>query len=241
MTEKKYLFFDLDSTISFDSESVEEETLVYLKRLKEEGHELIINTGRGLSHISKRILDAIEWDGIIAGAGYMEYKGEVLFNHPIPQDTVLKLYKYCMEKNAAGIFEGVHTLYTSHPYPVTQILINEENIGEVKDISCITVVTSIEKKEADTLFPELTTVIMPRYFEGYPKGFSKATGLIELTKRFGISPDDMIAFGDSENDESMLRYAGTSVVIGDMPKGFDSFASMNKQSVAEGIKSLFNL
>lgn len=239
--DTKYLFFDLDGTISFDGDTVEERDLECLKKLQAQGHKLFINTGRGLSHISKKILSALHWDGIIAGTGFMQYEGEILFNHSLSKETVKKLYKYCKEKNAVGIFEGVYTIYTSVPYPVTEILLSDENIDEAHDITCVTVLCHIEKEEAEKLFPEVTTVIMPRYFEGNPKECSKATGMQVLTERFGVSPDDMIAFGDSENDEKMLRYAKTSVVIGSGREDFDRFVTMRAKSVADAIKELFNI
>lgn len=42
------------------------------------------------------------------------------------------------------------------------------------------------------------------------KGMNKARGLQNLGKKLGISAKDMIAFGDSGNDEGMLKYVGHS-------------------------------
>ena len=237
----KYLFFDLDGTISFDGDTIEEKELEYIKKAQAMGHKIIINTGRGLSHISKKILEGFEWDGVIAGAGYVELGGEVLCNRCLSKETVKKLYNYCKEKNAVGIFEGVYTIYTSHPYPVTQVLLTDENIESAHDITCVTVLCHIEKEEAAKLFPEVTTVIMPRYFEGNPGECSKATGLELISKKSGVSPKDMIAFGDSENDETMLRYAGTSVAMKGAPKEFDSFVTMRVSKASDAIKKIFDL
>ena len=38
----------------------------------------------------------------------------------------------------------------------------------------------------------------------------KATGLKELVKRHGWDPADLVAFGDGQNDLSMLNYVGQS-------------------------------
>lgn len=45
-------------------------------------------------------------------------------------------------------------------------------------------------------------------------GVSKASGLAALGERLGISPEAMIAFGDSDNDMAMLRYVGLGVAMG---------------------------
>lgn len=41
-------------------------------------------------------------------------------------------------------------------------------------------------------------------------GMNKAVGLKYLAQYLGISPQEMVAFGDSGNDEGMLEYAGQS-------------------------------
>lgn len=237
----KYLFFDLDGTISFDGDTVSPENLEYILKAKEQGHKVFINTGRGLSHISKKIINALPWDGIIAGSAYLQYNGEVIYNKTLSKDSIQKLYLYCKEKNAVGIFEGVYNIYTSVPYPVTEILLTDENIDDAADITCITVLCHIEKEEAQKLFPDVETVVLPNYFEGNPKGHAKDTCMKVLAEKLGITPDDMIAFGDSENDERMFKYAGTSVAIGSVPKEFDSFITMHADSVAQAIKELFDI
>lgn len=45
-------------------------------------------------------------------------------------------------------------------------------------------------------------------------GISKASGLKVLGERLDIPPEAMIAFGDSDNDLTMLRYVGLGVAMG---------------------------
>ena len=47
------------------------------------------------------------------------------------------------------------------------------------------------------------------------KGMSKKNGLEVLLKLLGIDPQQVMAFGDSENDIEMLQYAGVGVAMGD--------------------------
>ena len=39
-------------------------------------------------------------------------------------------------------------------------------------------------------------------------------GILKTCERFGITPVETVAFGDSENDEDMLRFAGIGVAMG---------------------------
>lgn len=63
------------------------------------------------------------------------------------------------------------------------------------------------------------------YFEAMIRGINKGTGLQEYADRYDILPDEMIAFGDEDNDIPMLAYAGVSVA---MEKASDRVASTAK-------------
>ena len=62
------------------------------------------------------------------------------------------------------------------------------------------------------------------YFVGWsawldiaPDGVNKATALAEVCADLGVSPADVLAFGDGRNDIEMLRWAGRGVALGDAP------------------------
>jgi HAD superfamily hydrolase (TIGR01484 family) len=62
------------------------------------------------------------------------------------------------------------------------------------------------------------------YFVGWsawldiaPEGVNKATALAEVCADLGVSPADVLAFGDGRNDTEMLRWAGRGVALGDAP------------------------
>jgi Cof subfamily protein (haloacid dehalogenase superfamily) len=49
--------------------------------------------------------------------------------------------------------------------------------------------------------------------EFMPPGVNKATGLAKVIEKLGINAREVVAFGDSENDVSMLRWAGLGVAM----------------------------
>jgi len=53
----------------------------------------------------------------------------------------------------------------------------------------------------------------PFYYEFTPMGVDKARALKEALETRGYSPEDMIAFGDGQNDMSMCKYAGVGVAM----------------------------
>jgi Cof subfamily protein (haloacid dehalogenase superfamily) len=76
-----------------------------------------------------------------------------------------------------------------------------------------------------------------------PPGVTKALGLSFLMKRLGLSPAEVMACGDSDNDLSMLRLAGTAVVPENglaEAKALASYraASNDEDGIAEAIERL---
>lgn len=57
----------------------------------------------------------------------------------------------------------------------------------------------------------------PTYLEVMNIGASKSAAAAVLCKRYGITAQDVIAFGDNYNDVDMLKFAGTGVAMGNAP------------------------
>ena len=51
------------------------------------------------------------------------------------------------------------------------------------------------------------------YFEFTARGIDKAKALDAVLSPMGYSPEELIAFGDGQNDASMLAYAGRGVAM----------------------------
>lgn len=54
----------------------------------------------------------------------------------------------------------------------------------------------------------------PFYFEFTDYGIDKARALHEVFPKMGIQPENMVAFGDGQNDLSIIEYAGLGVAMG---------------------------
>lgn len=54
----------------------------------------------------------------------------------------------------------------------------------------------------------------PYYYEVMPKGIGKGESLLEIAKYYDIPIEDTIAFGDEENDLTMIKTAGIGVAMG---------------------------
>ncbi|MFC2607575.1 MAG: HAD-IIB family hydrolase, partial [Selenomonas sp.] len=88
----------------------------------------------------------------------------------------------------------------------------------------------------------------PQQSKGYtldlvPTGVSKATGIEAILRATGIRADEVMACGDSDNDLSMLRLAGTSVVTANGQEEAKALAtylapSCDEDGVARAIEEL---
>jgi hypothetical protein len=54
----------------------------------------------------------------------------------------------------------------------------------------------------------------PFYFEFTDRGIDKAFALEKSLQPLGISSENVISFGDGENDTSIIAYAGVGVAMG---------------------------
>jgi Cof subfamily protein (haloacid dehalogenase superfamily) len=68
--------------------------------------------------------------------------------------------------------------------------------------------------EAPPLATALWVRTAPPFFEAVPRGASKAAALQDLCAGWGVGPERVLAFGDSDNDIEALRWAGVGVAMG---------------------------
>ena len=57
-------------------------------------------------------------------------------------------------------------------------------------------------------------LIGPEWLEIMPKGVSKASALKKICKRGGFTMDEIMAFGDAQNDIQMIESVGIGVAMG---------------------------
>ncbi len=227
------LFFDIDGTlVTLDNEHVmPESTKEALYKAKENGHKIIINTGRVKTAIDKHLLN-FGFDGLVCGCGtYVEYGGEVVYHHTLTKEQCLEQAEVLRRCNYHTIFEKYDRLFVE----------GERGPGSFLEYICDYFSKnsdySIDGPESpDFLFDKFTTAQMKdsnaEYFFDYfskehnliphfnnvyevvPKGCSKATGIEKMMNHLGVELTDCYAFGDSINDMEMLKYVPHSVGMG---------------------------
>lgn len=237
--EKAILFFDIDGTIvSEDGKRfIPKSTKLALKKARENGHIIMVNTGRTILIIEETIKE-LGFSGYICGCGTnIILDDKVLLRNKNEKALCVKTMKLLEELKIPAIFESAeHMGYNS------RLEINNELEGMLTYFKSKHFKT-IEAHEDDFYFDkffcwahdddsfeiferELSKDFQVirrgdspkiRRCEVVPKGFSKATGMQFMLERLGIRHKNSYAFGDSTNDLPMLEFAAHSAAMGGCP------------------------
>ena len=86
----------------------------------------------------------------------------------------------------------------------------------------------------------------PWFYEGTIKGVSKLSALEHACDKLGIDRSEVMAFGDAQNDMSMLEFAGYGVAMGNACEELKEIAdevtlSNNEDGIAATIAKHFNI
>ncbi|MBR5772286.1 MAG: HAD family phosphatase [Clostridia bacterium] len=217
------LFIDIDRTLTAEYNVIPERNLTALKKAKDAGHKVIINTGRSYGNIPPNILEQIDTDGVISGNGTVVMcEGNILREDYIKDSAVEKIARICFEcKNCWAVFEGFN-----HSYCITgrgrepaswdiKIASFEEFREKSKDdrFQVVAVGITFPESRLSELDDDITHYRFDHYFDLTAKGNNKADGMLMLLDKFGIPVERSIAFGDSDNDRTMLKTAGKGVAV----------------------------
>ena len=248
---RKAVFFDVDGTLYKEGRGVPESTREGIRKLRENGHLAFINSGRTASFIGGEV-DRIEFDGILAGCGtYIEYQGKVLEHKTLSkelQDKVLDLLHKC---RIDAIVEGRYHNYFDVP---EKIWVKEfREFAEKYPFPCGTwededidfdkfFMYASENSDFDSFYEALKEDFdfidrEQGFYEVLPKGCSKANSVRYMVEYLGMSMEDTVSFGDSNNDLPMLECTNISVGMGNGSKGvLDKVTFVTKRVEEDGIQ-----
>ncbi len=222
----KAAFFDIDGTLlSHKTRSVPESARRALARLQSRGIPCIVATGRQLQEMKKLPVADIPFDGYITlnGQLVLDAGENVLFGTPLrgpAKDFLLKAFAehrfpaLLVEERAVYlnyVDEKVRILQAAISSPIPPL--GTYSGGEIYQVCAYL------NPEEEKLVAELrgACVMTSWAFGGMDiiaQGGGKVTGIRRYLDRLGIAPEEIIAFGDGENDMEMLQFAGIGVAMG---------------------------
>ncbi len=230
---RKIAFFDIDRTLTSEIDgSIPTGTINAIRQARANGHLMFINTGRCFQNVEQRFRD-IGFDGYVCGCGTNIYcDGKDIFYQPQTHETISKILSIARLTNVDILFESRKEVCfdlsrpLKHPKAVRQYqsFLNRgydmpedlENPNFFSDKFVIWYETPEQLKEfrkvSDPYFDCIDRGGTFREF--VPHGFSKASGMDYVLQYYRLPLKDCFAFGDSNNDLTMLRHAPNSIAMG---------------------------
>ncbi len=215
----KAIILDLDGTLLRSDKSISQRTLKVLEQCKKAGILVVVATAR-FWFKAEKYLELIKPDyAILADGTQIYHKGEMTYGFAMG------------EQNVNGI---ILTLKNQYPLAEFVVSVGKELLCSASEISeqwrrsyafaevlkqpVFKIAAILESTEAAEELAENNNCRLYSYRDEKLYGFtSKEAGKYQavqiLSKLLGIELQDMVAFGDDENDYEILKYCGTGVAM----------------------------
>ena len=222
----KAIFFDIDGTlISAARKNVPLSTRRSLQKLRKEGIKTVVATGRDLGEVEKLPIRTIHFDGYITLNGQLCYDEHfhTFSGHPIDDKEMEILSGMFKAKDIPFILINQKRRYINY-VDDTVVDVQEHTNGTIPDVDTYhgekiyqicAFVTDRQKKALQTILDECQiTSWNDMGIDIIPKGGGKAKGIEDYLRANGMTQEEIMAFGDGENDIEMLQFAGIGVAMG---------------------------
>lgn len=223
----KAIFFDVDGTlVSFKTHTVPDSAMQALHTLRERGVKLFLSTGRHQKMLGQ-VRDLFPFDGYVTLSGQYCFAGDqVLRKNPMPHQAVEELVAAARDDAFSCIFLEGEEIYLNYVNDLTRAFMKDLNLPlpPVRPVSyalgreIYQAITFLDRDNEHLLLdraPHLkTTRWHPHFLDVIPPTGGKDKGMDAILEHFGIPVEECMAFGDGENDLTMLVHAGIGVAMG---------------------------
>jgi len=225
MRSKRYaIFIDIDGTLYTSANGTPKVNIEAIKRVREKGHLVFINTGRSYGYIPEEIIKNVPVDGYVAALGCdVRYRGKQLYSATLSKEQLRKVAEYFLTENKFCSLEGEEKVYLINPPRNRRqrlVITSPDDFDKLYPNSRVNIFTALGRMDSclkELLGDEFYFIEHPEYYEGALKGNSKSSGMERILKHLGMTMEDSIAIGDSLNDLDMLELAGFSIAMEDSP------------------------
>ncbi|HEX2228517.1 MAG TPA: HAD-IIB family hydrolase [Candidatus Binatia bacterium] len=177
---------DYDGTLAHAGR-VADKTVAALERLRASGRKLILVTGRELPDLLSVFprTDLFEW--VVAENGCLLYRPSTQEKKPLSEPPPAKFVLELQKRNVAPLSIGQSIVATWTPHETTVLDV-------IRQLGL----------ELQVIFNKGAVMVLPA-------GHNKATGLAAALDQMLLSPHNIVAIGDAENDHAFLKFCECSV------------------------------
>lgn len=222
----KAVFFDVDGTLlSHSLNDVPQTTRRALQELRRRGVKTVVATGRHMIEYSRLPVNDIPFDGYLTLNGNLLLDGnrKMYAGTPIDREEMEVLAHIFRAKRIPFVLIGESGRYINY-VDETVIRTQAETKGTVPAVGTyggeqvyqiLAFVPEEKKKLLNDLLDECTVTSWNETgVDIIPRKGGKSAGIQRYLKEHGYTREEIMAFGDGENDIEMIRFAGIGVAMG---------------------------
>lgn len=265
----RIIALDLDGTLTNERKEITPHTLAALLQVQRQGVRLCLASGRppyGMRPLARQ-LQMERYGGLLLcyNGGHIEdcQTGTTLIEQALPPTLIPYLHQ-CQQRSGMTLMtyyeDHIYTEHPNDPYVHQSARNNKMEIIQVADFvndtprplnKCLMVGPPSLVPQWEAIMRNETKGKMhicrstPYFIELLPIGIDKGPALTTLLHTIGLTNENLMTFGDSYNDISMLRTAAIGIAMGNAEEAVKAVADyITDTNEADGIaKALrhFNL
>lgn len=240
MNKYDIVFCDIDDTLNPSNGTTTEYTREVMKKLKDKGIKVVVNTGRSAKYAVEKSIEAGLSEYVISSNGaevYNYHERKEIFSKPISNEDIIAIYEYCVSHDMTIILNCLEKRYinikdykyNNEPaiyFEDINEVINNNKINQLVILSAnfdrMLVLPNMFKEK----FPSLKVVHSSiglieekrvpgkeYYHDLVLENTAKSTGIVELLDYLGLDSERAIAIGNGYDDICMCDVVGTSVAV----------------------------
>ena len=237
MNNRYLVALDLDGTLLREDKTISEKTKKVLQKVREEGHLVMISTGRPYRSSSMYYKElALDTPIVNFNGAFVHHPSDPdwgMYHEPLSIHTAKEVIETCFNHSFNNIVAEVldHVFMHYHDEKLLDIFMMGNptvTTGDLrnylqKDPTSLLIQTDAEHSKkimestdsADASILEHSNWAAPyRFLEVVKRGVNKATGIQKVAEYYNIPQERIIAFGDENNDLEMLAYAKYGIAMG---------------------------
>lgn len=231
------IFTDLDETLLKSDKTISKFTLNFFKDFTSKGNKLVLSSGRSLKSVMK-VKDDLNLHMpnvyLCASNGAIAYdcaNDKVLFESRMKMEHVKAVWELAKSKNIyVQTYTDTELVFKEHSpenelylkYCPLPVKLSDKPWEDIDKPPCKVLAISLDNKqklidfakEVIDTFPELDSFFSSEYYlEVIDRKAGKGNGLIKICESLDIPIENSFAFGDEENDITMLKAAGHGIAM----------------------------
>ena len=263
----RLIAMDLDGTLNNDEKKITPRTRDALMAAQAAGIRLALASARPSPGLYKErdVLRMQEHRGVLmsynGGRIVDAATGETLFETSMPMEAAREVLRALEKLPVTPILDDGKQFYVTdrEGYKVDYECRNNgmtcdevPNLADFLHFAPVKILMSVDpeqiaavQREIAALLPDDLTVVQTAafYLEVIPRAINKGQGILDICRALQMQPEEVVAFGDAENDIPMLRAAGVGVAMGNADPAVKAAADMvtlsnNEDGIAAALEKL---